>query len=224
MLPIGSPIRRMLRDGRRTVLIERESSALAEEVVVGFDAREMSRDLGELWPPERRALYLLRLEVEKPLSVDRAVWPTVLAKPAGPLGLWESDDAVNRELRRQGSPDAYWIVSLALHTAGLSDIERRTWTPFLVSVDPDLCDSWTLLGYDVADLALTSGLMNCGYDGKQVEGLRTKWGPKLNASHLFSTADAAQAFARMTDKRVPEHAPFFVYGLYLVARSSEALR
>ena len=70
------------------------------------------------------------------------------------------------------------------------------------------------LGYDVADLALISGLTNCGYAPDIVETMRARWAPRLNAHHLFTTATDAATFKSATDVRVPEHAPFYVYDIH----------
>ena len=45
--------------------------------ILGYERREQWADLGRLWPSSRRDLYLLRPDVDKPLSVDVMVWPTV---------------------------------------------------------------------------------------------------------------------------------------------------
>ena len=46
--------------------------------------------------------------------------------------------------------------------------------------------------------------------------LRRRWGPHLNEHHLFDDMDRAVEFEAMTDKRVEEHAPFYVYGIYSI--------
>ncbi len=83
-----------------------------------------------------------------------------------------------------------------------------------VNIGPD--ETWTLLGYDVADSGFTSGLSNCGYrpDIDDVESLRRDWGPKLNERGLFDALEHADEFRRVSDARIPEHAPFFVFALY----------
>ena len=40
------------------------------------------------------------------------------------------------------------------------------------------------------------------------------WAPLLNKWHLFDNLGDATAFADVTEQRVPEHAPFFAYGIY----------
>ena len=74
--------------------------------------------------------------------------------------------------------------------------------------------SWTLLGYDVADGSLYSGLSNCGYAPEDSDRLREKWAPTLNEHHLFRDQDPAFAFAEVMNARDPCHAPFYVYSLY----------
>lgn len=40
------------------------------------------------------------------------------------------------------------------------------------------------------------------------------WVPRLNDWHLFDDPDDAETFAEVMDKRVPEHAPFYAFGIY----------
>jgi hypothetical protein len=85
----------------------------------------------------------------------------------------------------------------------------------------DLRTVWSLLGYDVADGALTSGLSNCGYDPSERPSLRRDWAGELNEHHLFEDPAAARAFRDVTDARVPEHAPFLVYCLLRIDDAQE---
>jgi hypothetical protein len=79
---------------------------------------------------------------------------------------------------------------------------------------PALCR--TSLGFDVSDGFLLSCLTNCGYREDEVEALRARWTSCLNVHHLFTRAADASAFRDMSNARVKEHAPFFVYGIRLV--------
>ncbi len=72
----------------------------------------------------------------------------------------------------------------------------------------------TLLGYDVADGGKLSGLANCGYESPERDIARAEYSAKLNEHHLFRALDEALVFRTYTEERVPEHAPFFVYGVY----------
>jgi hypothetical protein len=76
--------------------------------------------------------------------------------------------------------------------------------------------SWPFLGFDVGSGGLLSGLMNCGYEDDERTAMTELWGPRLNEHHLFEDAESAFVFRHVTNRRVPEHAPFFVYGLWLI--------
>jgi hypothetical protein len=80
---------------------------------------------------------------------------------------------------------------------------------------PDrLLEGSTLLGYDVADAGRISGLSDCGYTKEELKDLAPVWAPRLNSFGLLSTLEDAVAFRQLTDHRVPEHAPFWVYALW----------
>jgi hypothetical protein len=85
-----------------------------------------------------------------------------------------------------------------------------------VSNPNQVADGWEFLGYDVADYFLLSALMNSPYKEHEVEDLKARFASKLNEHHLFATIQPAEAFMLLADERLPEHAPFYVYGLYLV--------
>jgi hypothetical protein len=65
---------------------------------------------------------------------------------------------------------------------------------------------------------LLSALSNCGFfpHVEEAQSLRDKWGPQLNDYHLFDEAQAAMKFKDFANKRIREHADFFVYGIWLV--------
>jgi hypothetical protein len=63
------------------------------------------------------------------------------------------------------------------------------------------------------DAGFTSALSNCSFAEGERESLRASWGVALNEHHLFMDVEKAFAFRRLSDSRVPEHAPFFVYAL-----------
>jgi hypothetical protein len=78
-------------------------------------------------------------------------------------------------------------------------------------------EGWRLLGYDVSDGGLLSGLSNCGSTDEEAAEARRRWEAHLNAHHLFDALEPAFDFRRASDARVPEHAPFFVFGLWCIA-------
>ena len=86
------------------------------------------------------------------------------------------------------------------------------------TVPASLNKEWRFLGYDVADEGFISGLSDCGYQADELR-LKTGWELSLNEWHLFTQSKQAIKFKRMTDRRVAEHAPFCIYGLYSLLRS-----
>jgi hypothetical protein len=195
------------------------------ESVIGFDARAAWLDPDERWDAARRATYLLRPDVERPLSIDRLVWPAVATRASGPYPLWTDVAALSVDVADEGTHAGgpFWIVAFSLVVRSRTDEEWHLWEPLLsasgmLGQAPVLPDrSWGVLGYDVADLALLSGLTNCGYAPTSAQSMRTTWARRLNAHHLFATGGDAYAFKPVTDARVPEHAPFAVFGVYRVA-------
>ena len=96
--------------------------------------------------------------------------------------------------------------------------ERGRWDERIVGITPaTVSHTWELLGYDVSDEWMLSGLSNCGY-GEEAESLRPLWAPHLNEHHLFDDFEKAAEFEALTDARVEEHAPFFVYGIYSIPK------
>jgi hypothetical protein len=199
-----------------------EGGAILTERVVGFDLRA-DRTLLAPWDPERKARFLLRDDIGSALSVDLQVWPSMLSDRAandtwhGVLDLWQDLEAMlaaGRTRNAEGSAIAITVVWTLL-----SEETRIKWaTERLVATMPmTLGTNWTLLGYDVADEWLTSGLSNCGYSAAERSAWRSRWGSALNAHHLLANPDEAHRFALETDRRVAEHAPFFAYALYELA-------
>jgi hypothetical protein len=80
-------------------------------------------------------------------------------------------------------------------------------------------DGWRFAGFDVADgPTAISGLCNCGYAASDATLVpRDVWGPYLNENGLFSEVGAAFDFRKLTDVRVPDHAPFAVFGIWIVS-------
>ncbi|MCC6699578.1 MAG: hypothetical protein IT365_28390 [Candidatus Hydrogenedentes bacterium] len=219
------------------------------ERILGYDVRSVSAAWGEAWPPERREMYLLRDIGAQPRSVDRMVWPrpdvAADAEPdtektahydwIGPCDYWENLAAMRRWMKdRAVDPPAMIAVSVLF--SALDDESLRAWNRIIFDpargawlnfwkhhcAEPDSPGSdWTRLGFDVADLGgSVSGLMNCGYSAAD-RVVVAEFGPLLNEWHLFDDAEDAQRFRARTDARVPEHAPFFVYGLWRIPDDSD---
>jgi hypothetical protein len=196
----------------------------SEHVLLGFDAREAGG--GGEWNERRRSDYLFRVDVARPLSIDQRVWRPVVEVQDSPHRFW-GDLARLREVVRE-RPERPWIVALGVSLSACSPEEAAAVEPFIPrarSGEPTPVDPrWTFLGYDIADPGgCISGLMNCGFlpAHEDVERLRALWAPKLNSNHLFDELADAVAFKNLSNHRVPEHAPFFVNGLWLIEMNTQ---
>lgn len=122
-----------------------------DERLVGFDAREWWRDFRAAWSQERRGWFLLRADVDKPLSTDTSVWPSIfdladsrvgylpaeppalLAPPArpGPVQqMWAELDALRDHLRAAGETRVppHRLVGVALVASASPKPDLETWT------------------------------------------------------------------------------------------------
>ena len=78
------------------------------------------------------------------------------------------------------------------------------------------CGSGEFLGFDVADSFFLSTLSNCAFNDSGFLATKEEWWPKINEWHLFGLFGDAKAFSLFSDaKWAPEHAPTFVYGIWL---------
>ena len=142
-----------------------------DEALLGFDAREMFLPPGTTWDAARRGLYLLRTDVQKPLSVDLRVWPSLFGDglpeherrrigldrfhlPAwrGPNpGLWEDLSRMRTSLGKLAS-EAHWAVAVSWVSADGFSKPSASAGPYRERMTPlTSSDAWKLLGFDVAD-------------------------------------------------------------------------
>jgi hypothetical protein len=190
-----------------------------DERVVGFDARALSgyEPLSHRW--------LLRVDVARPLSVDVAIWPpvfpvsamidrrvgfnTVQRNPSSRNGiLWDRLDELQVHL---GEPTNRVLPSYAV-------IAVTSWLAAAsTAAKPDA--GWRRLGFDVADQWLDSGLTNM-WSEDALPVARKRYAHQLNEHHLFAVVDDARSFSAYSDRRVTEHDPFMVYGLYELTGAS----
>jgi hypothetical protein len=176
------------------------------EETIGYDLRSIVPDPS--WTVDRRTSYLLRRDVASVRSVDTLVWerPPGLPRPLVPEGLWPN---LSDLFAAAGALDRAGVVAVRITAFGEDE-------PTPESLDPigPAAERYDLLGYDVADYWQLSGLTNCGYSPEEAASLAPVWAPRLNQWHLFDDPDDAEAYADVTEKRVPEHAPFYAYGIY----------
>lgn len=211
-----------------------------EELVLGFDVREMwflrtprdSSDYDEQ--------FLLRRDIQKPLTVDTLIWASIfrsnktvysaadkviatgsvspnfeIPPPAAFGNFWFDLQDMTAFVKRHWVADQKpaWVIAV---TEVMSSEDKNRLKPTChlrpVEVDP----AWILLGYDVADGNHWSALMDAAYPPSEIQTLRDEWIPHLNKYHLFTDKQQADRFADWADARDRGHAPHFVFGLYLV--------
>jgi hypothetical protein len=177
------------------------------EVVIGYDTRE-SHDAGA-WDDARRRTYLLA-DAPRPFSVDEAVW----MRKDSTLRLGRGVDIATPRFMR---------LSDARSAAGADEtiVAITTWSgaaePAFEAADPpDVDPTWEHLGWDIVEGFFPSALSNCGY-GADREVWARDFAAHLNAHHLFTDLTVAFAFRDLQRRRVPEHGPFSVMGLYRIA-------
>lgn len=207
-----------------------------DEFLLGFHLRMLPKFMDK-WGSLQRATFLLREDISVPLSVDDNVWPyykkeDLLTKVfvnyyGGPYednvpnGL-ELFCIKNHILVAESIYDDAFLIGIAIvndpsgiaqHLQDMHKIENIQYT-----VNDLQKAGWNCLGYDIADDWLTSGLMNTGYSKEDKAVLSGRFADDLNEFSLFNSLDAAQSFRAESDKRVPEHAPFMVYGIWAKGR------
>jgi len=229
----------------------------SNELLLGFDAREMWLSPQEYWPDSRKKMFLLRHDVVRPLSTDTLVWRAVfdadtsLQRPqwTGPIQfLWDNVATLQEYLDTAWSERTlpYWIIAVTLQEDVCESEDLLEWyaraskfiddtvpgvlplSGYLLewyarasSIIPSLRDpAWAFLGYDVSDKWLLSGLSNCGYgtNETEIQILRETYASDLNEHHLFDALKPAVDFMHFSDERVRAHAPFFVFGIWLIKK------
>ena len=166
-------------------------TATNAEFVVYRGRRSVGAGSRQAWPRVRRERYLLRTDVRLPISVDRAVLPEADAEASGCID----------------------VVATVVPTVGSEEGTSR-WRGSEIYGDLPTTPEWRRLGFDVCDATGTSGLMNCGYEVEE-RHLVDDFVERVNDYHLLETAEAADEFRRVCDRRVPEHAPFALLAVYV---------
>lgn len=198
-------------------------------LLLGFDARIVGPEISARWNHKRREGSLLKVDIPLPLSVDVEVWPSAVnfrddfQPPAwiGPVqDLWDDLDRLGTFLNDHDDigPLTVWLVAVAVNPESCGPEGLSKWQRRVGEIRPaDLLPSWTFLGYDVADEWLESGLTNRHFrPDEDPDVLRREWAGCLNEHHLFAQLEPAERFARTSDSRSREHAPFCVFGIWRI--------
>lgn len=170
------------------------------------------------WNLERRRLFLLNSEVEFPLSVDRNVWPALgLPKHSGidETPIWKNQKLMRETLEgvNRIPKGIYVLITIYADELYRSSKHWRLYLDVEGVVSQYLEEDF--LGYDVADAGLISAISNCGFSPQQKACLSAKFAPKLNEHGLFAELAVARNFQLDSNRRIKEHAPFFIHGLFV---------
>jgi hypothetical protein len=215
-----------------------------EEYLIGFDARAMWLSREELWPHIKWD-KLLKPDIERWLSIQRLVWPTVFMFQQVRINGWPVGTAPACDLEipfEHRTPDSFWdeleVMRLFMDENNQS-FQRQSWLIALSVVqtsnyykalegnDPwsfapivldqvDISHHWTRLGYDVQTHGPAFGEgLGSIYPDIQDE-MRERWGKQLNEYHLFDERQHAIEYAEWQYIREPMLGIQFVYGLYLI--------
>jgi hypothetical protein len=202
--------------------------------VLGFDGRMgFEQHLTSPMPLDVRREMLLRTEIGSPFSIDRHVWPTVfqyyprILQAAGLSdpqlirtdadctgGLWLNLAKMKSRLSESERTAA--VIAIELFAFADESLDEFVG---LIDFSPEptvLPDCSFCLGYDIADSGMISGLSDCGFSQAERSSLQTEWAPHINDFGLLASGERALDFKVITDKRVPEHAPFWVYRISLL--------
>jgi hypothetical protein len=207
--------------------------------LVQFDVRLRADDyVSSFWDQEHRNLYLLRPQTEWPLSVDPLVWPSVFYSeifraatnlPYGSIEVdpstddgqyWLNLDQMTGHYETHKRPETQGVF-VAIHLFSEKALDSN-FIPYsfdncalsLGETNPRECPpEGEFLGYDVADASRMSGLANCGYTDIERKQLEQVWSSRLNSYGLLKTLEDAVEFRQVCDKRVAEHAPFWIFGI-----------
>jgi hypothetical protein len=211
--------------------------------LIQFDVRAAKEQyVSHRWDAKARARYLLRPDIEWPLSVDGRVWPSVFYSEL--VERSDSQSYATIEVDPAIDDGHYWLdlakmrahydLHRALAPGGvfvgvelLSEKEAEDQTLLYVLPEGIQCglslghtvperppERSILLGYDVANVGWISGVANTEYTEEEIRDLAPVWAHRLNSFGLLDTQEDAVAFRQVCDERDPGSAPFWIYGLW----------
>jgi hypothetical protein len=199
-------------------LVASRGSDVTTILFAGADVR-VNPDLPDpTWDERRREAFLIRTDVRRPLSLDTTVWPRparVDGQPVEEPLPWVGVESVRRRWAQwQPDGDRAWVIVAIGAVAADTDAREKLANGSGIDTELVADPNWRFLGFDIVDGSI-SGLTNCGFEPGELEGLRG-WAPRINDHGLLSDLSDTLSFRLLTDRRVPEHAPFEVCGLWLV--------
>ena len=187
-----------------------------KKYVYGYSIRTL--DIDSDWTQKRREEFLLIPDVEVPKSVDSNVWQEISSQMVetnfGKMPLPQWGDREKMLLSCDYRPSMTDMAELTI-IVFVDDDEIPP--EYIVANDIEPIESCAghFIGYDIADEGLTSSVSNCGYSEAEIVFAKSNYAEKINKHGLFDDLLVANSFLEYSLRRVPEHSPFYVYGLFL---------
>ena len=208
--------------------------------VLCYDIRQRILKQKSGWPADRCQTFLFRPDIMNPIATDRHVltnhyYDANTLPYTGPFSpFWKSLVELQRFLEQfklNNFDDL--LLAISIDVSLLTQSELEYFHSLLGNKNQKLLklklfeclatpgkvqESWEFIGFDVSDSGFTSAISNMGFTSDDdIPSLRAKWGPYLNEYHLFDQAENAVRFKEFSNQRAPEHAPFFVFGLWSIS-------
>lgn len=203
------------------------------EILLGFQLRIYPENIQHL-SAEWRKTYLLREDIEFPLSIDVSVWnyyednfllSNIYANYSGgslrenvPNGLFIFDLKDSSVLNNPSHYDGALLIGITVVNDSLSIAQRLKAVHRIKDIQYTIAElnqvGWHCIGYDIADEWLLSGLMNIGFNSIDKASLSRRFKEDINKYGLIDSIDIAQEYCIHCNEHIPEHAPFAVYGIW----------
>jgi len=199
------------------------------EVLLGFHLRQSVGQTDRVWDSHDRSAWLLREDIAFPLSVDEAVWPecnnhalisSIFSNYSHTpeLGIC---NIFPEYLDQSSEHNGGFLIGVTIVNDKLGradELIKEIDISMSISIEQLYSSKWECLGYDVASYDLISCLTNCGFSHPGKNIMVKKYAGMLNDYGLFSSAKSADFFRIDCDSRIPEHAPFAIYGIWANGR------
>lgn len=179
--------------------------------VLGYDARLLSCETGQTVS-----------------SADPEIWTSITEEDesqtwSGFQYLWSNLAELTQRLNTEPSTLSFQIIAVARLTPIL-EVTDQDWAFYagkvfakssLAAVTPYFANStWSLLGYDVCDYYLWSGLHRAPMDPKDQSSCLSRALKELNCKGLLTSFDSARALATELTETEQQRAPYFPYALF----------
>lgn len=193
-----------------------------QEILIGYDARDISVDFA--WDTAHRQLFLIKEDVDKTLSIDTKIWKSIFdtldiqcPEKMGYRGkLWADLEAMETLLKTQTNHEEIRYIKIAASQFLSDEAIRESGLTVLPFHPASISKDWILLGYDIAEETLLSGLMSMAYKADEKLYAKQEFLAHINSYHLFDNYEIAQKFAQWNASRDKGHGPWYVTGIYAI--------